>query len=377
MIGTRTGVVRAWAVKRKVEEQRWDITLIKDMKGTPAKPDPASSGIEIPVRICLPKETDEEEEQEWRKPRREDKPRRTYLKKEDFEVHGYTEGCKGCRWIQTGIGQPGHDETCRKRMEDNLRKEEHPRFQRANDARSSHVDDQAEDYKRMTDEELAKATEDYLQKNPDTNRELEGTTATKRKGDQEEVNQGKVQKTEAVDEQKNEEEQRLMKRDMEYESSNTNRDKRIRLDVNPEVIPSEDKTLEMFETEYNIAVLQQRLRQQTRNRQYDVKAVARGQVSRLLNLSHGLPDVNIFHDTDKMKDVSSCIAWDDLTGMKLEAGKVKEARTKEMAYIKDKRVWTKIPRQVALAKGWKIIKTRWIDINKGDDEQPIYRSGLG
>ena len=50
------------------------------------------------------------------------------------------------------------------------------------------------------DEELAKATEDYLQKNPDTNRELGGTTATKRKSDQEEVNQGKVQKTEAVDE---------------------------------------------------------------------------------------------------------------------------------------------------------------------------------
>ena len=88
------------------------------MKGTPAKPDPASSGIEIPTRICLPKATDEEEETEWRKPRQEDKPRRTYLKKEDFEVHGYTEGCKGCKWIQTGIGQPGHDEKCRTRMEE-------------------------------------------------------------------------------------------------------------------------------------------------------------------------------------------------------------------------------------------------------------------
>ena len=62
--------------------------------------------------------------------------------------------------------------------------------------------------------------------------------------------------------------------------------------------------------------------------------------------------------------------------MKLEAGKVKEARQKEMQYVKDKGVWTKIPRAVAQARGWKIVKTRWIDINKGDDENPVYRSRL-
>ena len=31
---------------------------------------------------------------------------------------------------------------------------------------------------------------------------------------------------------------------------------------------------------------------------------------------------------------------------------------------------------MAQAKGWKIVKTRWIDINKGDDENPVYRSRL-
>ena len=58
--------------------------------------------------------------------------------------------------------------------------------------------------------------------------------------------------------------------------------------------------------------------------------------------------------------------------MKLDAGKVIEAREKEMSYVKEKRVWTKIARAVAQAKGWKIVKTRWIDINKGDDESPVY-----
>ena len=52
---------------------------------------------------------------------------------------------------------------------------------------------------------------------------------------------------------------------------------------------------------------------------YDVKAVARGRVGRLVKLTHALPDVNKFHDSDNIEDVSSRIAWDDLTGMKLDA----------------------------------------------------------
>ena len=37
---------------------------------------------------------------------------------------------------------------------------------------------------------------------------------------------------------------------------------------------------------------------------------------------------------------------------------------------------THIPREQAQAKGWKVIKTRRIDINKGDDVNPVYRSRL-
>ena len=62
--------------------------------------------------------------------------------------------------------------------------------------------------------------------------------------------------------------------------------------------------------------------------------------------------------------------------MKLDAGKVVEARSEEVIYIRDKRVYDKIPRQQALRSKWKIIRTRSIDINKGDDENPVYRSRL-
>ena len=70
------------------------------------------------------------------------------------------------------------------------------------------------------------------------------------------------------------------------------------------------------------------------------------------------------------------LAWDDLTGMKLDAGKVKEARAKEIQYVQDKVVYNKIPRSTAIRNGWKVVQTRWIDINKGDDDNPIYRGRL-
>jgi hypothetical protein len=67
-------------------------------------------------------------------------------------------------------------------------------------------------------------------------------------------------------------------------------------------------------------------------------------------------------------------AWDDISGALLDSREVKKARMLEMKYAKEKRVWCKIPRSTAMRNGWKIIKTKWIDINKGDVDNPIYRS---
>ena len=77
---------------------------------------------------------------------------------------------------------------------------------------------------------------------------------------------------------------------------------------------------------------------------------------------------------NKAGDITSSLAWDDLTGMQLDAGKVVEARSKEVTYLRDKRVYDRVLRQHAVRNKWKIIRTRWIDINKGDDVAPNYRS---
>ena len=57
-------------------------------------------------------------------------------------------------------------------------------------------------------------------------------------------------------------------------------------------------------------------------------------------------------------------------------GKVKEARAKEVGYIRDKRVYDKIPRAQAARNKWKVVQVKLIDINRGDDENPNCRSRL-
>ncbi|MDA8583907.1 hypothetical protein N9L68_06720 [bacterium] len=62
--------------------------------------------------------------------------------------------------------------------------------------------------------------------------------------------------------------------------------------------------------------------------------------------------------------------------MSIDAGKVREARSKEVGSIRDKKVYRNIPRHTATRNGWKVIRTRWTDINKGNGMNPKYRSRL-
>ena len=69
-------------------------------------------------------------------------------------------------------------------------------------------------------------------------------------------------------------------------------------------------------------------------------------------------------------------AWDDVSGQALDPKKVTEARREEVAYIHDSKLYTKVPRAKAKKLGAKVISVRWIDINKGDNDNENYRSRL-
>ena len=69
-------------------------------------------------------------------------------------------------------------------------------------------------------------------------------------------------------------------------------------------------------------------------------------------------------------------AWDDVAQVELDPEQVHAARMVEVDYIKKMNVYAKVPRAEAIQAGIKPISTRWIDINKGDWDNPVYRSRL-
>ena len=78
------------------------------------------------------------------------------------------------------------------------------------------------------------------------------------------------------------------------------------------------------------------------------------------------------HEEDEQEAVRE--AWDDVTGKELDGRDVRRARMKEIGYVRDKKVWVNISREEARRKGIKVIQTRRIDIDKGDEDNPHYRS---
>ena len=52
------------------------------------------------------------------------------------------------------------------------------------------------------------------------------------------------------------------------------------------------------------------------------------------------------------------------------------ARREEIEYVINKCVWEKCAKDKAIAEGYKIVDTRWIDTDKGDKQNPKYRSRI-
>ena len=71
-----------------------------------------------------------------------------------------------------------------------------------------------------------------------------------------------------------------------------------------------------------------------------------------------------------------CIASDDVTQAELSPDLVKAARQIEMDYFEKMQVYDRVPRDHQKHTHGKIVGVRWVDINKGDIEDPNYRSRL-
>ena len=71
------------------------------------------------------------------------------------------------------------------------------------------------------------------------------------------------------------------------------------------------------------------------------------------------------------------MAWDDVSGAELDPTAVRKARAEEIDYVHNMSLYTKVPIEECYKKtGRAPITVRWIDINKGDQKNPNYRSRL-
>jgi hypothetical protein len=57
-------------------------------------------------------------------------PNRIMIRKEDLEKHGYSANCPGCKSILRGTARQGHSESCRKRLEEELKDDPRVKLQR-------------------------------------------------------------------------------------------------------------------------------------------------------------------------------------------------------------------------------------------------------
>ena len=73
--------------------------------------------------------------------------------------------------------------------------------------------------------------------------------------------------------------------------------------------------------------------------------------------------------------VANQMFWDDISGRALKSELVREAREDERRVCVEANVFTKVPISECWSEtGAPPVSTKWVDINKGDDNDPDYRS---
>eukprot|EP00973_Karenia_brevis_P050911 7069815-Karenia_brevis.AAC.1 len=81
--------------------------------------------------------------------------------------------------------------------------------------------------------------------------------------------------------------------------------------------------------------------------------------------------------TTELEDADTWMAEDDVKGGPLDSKKVHQARQVEMQYVWDRGIYAYAPiQQCREETGKGPVGTKWIDTNKGDETNPVYRSRI-
>ena len=258
----------------------------------------------------------EEEEDEVRRSVGAVPPRTFSTSTEDYNKHGFTQKCAGCRAILTGTTRQKHSEACRKRMtiamegEEKVksakkRKQEFAKVVLEAEGRPSGEEEKAEEEKTKEDDMVVE----------------EGQASSSSSG-----------ATKRMGEETGEEDEKPSKKAKEEAKSSSGSTKRSKEGDGDEEMPSK-KAKEM---EKEIGEL----------------------------------DVN-------QEDEDSQWAVDDRNGELLDVKMVKEARNEEVKFMEGLGVWERSSlEECRRLTGEDPVSTRWVDIDKGRDREVEVRSRL-
>ncbi|MDA8582757.1 reverse transcriptase domain-containing protein [bacterium] len=319
LIGTGSGVIRAWSVKRRPEGERWNAEAIRGLRGTPQQPDPSRPGMQIPVHL---EDDDDRDESLRERDYEEAEPvgtRRLQIRRWMVRKYGESEDCAGCVSAVEAGNAPKreHTDSCRARFVELLSKdEEGRRILAREEARQEEADESPPIVPRRA--------------------RVSGVAASSSAGSRDfDPNVASRQMERAFAGELGEEAPRYRTRAYLREAREEEADERHRYaGTAAEAGPLDDL-------------------------RFLLRMSATDTVSSI-----------------PLDEEENAVAYDDVTGGVLDPKKVRAARTLEIGYAEKMNVWKKISRAEAKRRGIKVIKVRWIDINKGDMERECYRSRL-
>ena len=351
IIGNNEGIWKARTVQRKPVEHRWIPENSKMQLGVPWKTsddDPKADGEKLEGRVL------EEFEQEiikevFREPM--NVPKAYRLGPRDFQAHGYTLGCPGCRALLRGTTLQKHSDACRKRFGEAMAGDE--RIEKAKTRKNDFLD------QALSKEEGERAKR--LKK-------TEGTDAEMDEGGRAAGTADVAQASGMTDEERkasmSESQKRAQKGDddMEVMNVSTNQEddehygERSAPDKNFEKNSAHDKNFEKNSgRDKNFEKNSGQDKNSEKNSGHDKNFV-----------KSGAPD----EDFDEW-------AIDDLTGRFISRKMVDDARAEEITFIKKIEVYDVVDVEECWEEtGEGPISTKFVDINKGSEETPIIGSRL-
>jgi hypothetical protein len=348
IIATPTGITKARSVRRIPIEDRWTMDTLKWVKHVPwhrFDSDPEADG-ELPEdvdREPAPATTMGGQHQKIViVSTKEAKPRGLYVTEKNVNEHGPTRGCGGCTSLLRRTGRQPHNEVCRERF--NILLKDQAKVRNAERRKRSVQEDAA-----VWEEQESPVEKKKTKMEPDTSGSSDDhlKRGIKRSGDDIIEFESKVKR----------------------EWGEPGQDE-------PHPLKWWDTGQNMEQDDDDVEISQVELIEHIGE---IWKKVGGEDLEKWV--SEIMMDMEERDEDEQMKIVMAEedyeIAWDDVHGGEIAVKDLRKARKEEVDFMVKRKIWTEVPMSACWEKSGKApVSVRWVDVNKGTQEDPEIRCRL-